>query len=130
MRTLFQLLLTLSFGFATLTANADQTAPFMISIDKLGTAAVDIQKNIEALNIRDTNTSQCYAESQVVDYIDFQNLPDTPYYGVAIVDITWSCDESLKALLERIESSEKYTIYSNPVIDVFPGISGNNSPQQ
>ncbi len=107
-------------------------ADFMISIDKAGVKSKQIKKAVNALNFKDFSTGQCFVDSQVTDYIDYSDIPDEPgqpkipYYGVAIVNIKWECLENLNTFLKKIDSSKKYTIYSNPTINPNPAVSGSN----
>ncbi len=105
---------------------ADQTI-LMVSIDKIGVSSKDVQNAIAKLNHKDPSMGTCYVDSTVTEYIDYSKFDKAaPYYGVAIVDFKWQCDNHAKGYLTKLVQSRKYTIWANSVIGPWPAVSGSN----
>jgi hypothetical protein len=103
------------------TANEVEKAALMIAVEKDTVAAADVQQPIKDLNYKHTTAGTCYAEETVTEYIDYTEFDDeAPYYGVAFVDLTYSCVENARAYAQRVEADNRYQIYSNPTVGGEP----------
>jgi hypothetical protein len=119
----------LVFGIICLTSTAfADSQTVMISVNK-SVPLVEAEAMAEKLEYRDPNMSMCYVQSHVEQYIPYpscNNDATCPYWGVALVKLDWNCDLPLKSWIERIQSNNNYTIYSNGPIGPFPIVSGGN----
>jgi hypothetical protein len=122
MKKLILTMILLSSAFA----RAGETQ-LIISIDKEGVRPDQIRIAVNTLNHRDLTTGICYAETLVRNYIDYRSFaPTAPYFGVAIVNFKWNCDDYGQAYLTKITASKAYTVWSNPKTGPLPAVSGSN----
>jgi hypothetical protein len=124
---IFTLALALSF-LAPAAFASTGSATLIISVNK--TVPLAEAETIAAkLEFHDPNMGTCYVDSHVNQYIPYTscyNDSSCPYWGVALVDLKWTCDLPLKLWLEKIQGDRNYTIYSNGPIGPFPIVSGGN----
>jgi hypothetical protein len=103
-------------------ALATEETTLMVSIDR-NVSQKEVQAAIDALNHRDLTTGTCWVESAVETYIPYT---DAPYYGVALVKLTWQCDETAQDYVNRLHADERYTVWANSRIEPFPVVSVRN----
>jgi hypothetical protein len=116
------LIMIASFALS-MTAFAN-SAQLLITIDKAGVRASEVAKAVETLNIQNYGMGTCYADTQVMNYIPYSN--DRDIHGVAMVTLSWECDQNATTLLSLINKSKSYTVYSGSPIWPFPATSGGN----
>lgn len=124
-----KLFLSLIFTLFTLNTSFGaevKSTHLMVSVDNQIITMDQVEKAVSDLVIRDFNTSHCFAETDLVEYIPYDQVDGISYYGVAILELRWSCDQNANNLLEMIISDKRYTIWANPSISGFPAFSGGN----
>jgi len=133
--------LALLLCLTSICANAT-TLDLLISLNKTK-RSYEIKNALKNLEKKDLSMGTCYLESRVSDYIEFD--VQAPYYGVAIVSVSYKCNKNLEAYINDISTSVidyygdikniqfptvnadfLYKIYSNPKIDPKPSVSGSN----
>lgn len=111
-----------ALALSTTTALAASEATLIVSIDS-AVPASDVQAAVDALNRHDFSTGTCWVESKVQMYIPYT---DAPYHGVALVDVTYECDERLASFVTYLNNDERYTIWANSRIAPTPIVSIRN----
>ena len=109
----------------SISANAAETV-MLVTIEKT-IPKTEINAAINNLVRNDISTSQCYLNTELELYVDFdRNDPDGPYYGVAIINVDYECLETLEAFYKELSADKRYVVQSNGRVGVFPTVSGNN----
>lgn len=125
-----QLILSISVLLFTFSALAG-TETVIVSINK-SVPLAEAEATALTLTQYDPSTGTCYFQSELNQYIPFntcENDPDCPYWGVAIIDLSWECKASetkLKEWMDRVNLDSNFTIYSNGRVGPFPTVSGGN----
>lgn len=120
---------SLLFAFAAKSHAEQETV--MVSINK-SVPLSEAQSKAKELEQLDSSTGTCYFQAKLTQYIPYsscENDSTCPYWGVALVDLSWQCNQSLpslKAWMERVTNDISFTIYSNGQIGPFPIVSGGN----
>ena len=113
----------------------ESTMTVIVSIDKtvcpdddtaMDMCEVRIANAVESLDKEAPNhTGTCWAKAEVTEYIPY-DPEEIPYFGIALVDLTYSCESEGQKYLDEVKANPFYTIWSNSRVDPFPGISGSN----